>query len=57
MSEEALLLALSSVIRPTTLAAVYAMVSRLAARGLLRAYLFTGLAFSLAVGIAIRRGW
>ena len=57
MSEEALLLALSSVIRPTTLAAVYAMVSTPAARGLLRAYLFTGLAFSLAVGIAIQRGW
>jgi len=33
------------------------MVSRPAARGLLRAYLFTGLAFSLAVGIAIQRGW
>jgi len=53
MSEEALLLALSSVMRPTTLAAVYAMVSRPTARSLLRAYLFTGLAFSLAVGVAV----
>ena len=53
MSEEALLLALSSVVRPTTLAAVYAMLSRPAARGLLRAYLFTGLVFSIAVGIGV----
>jgi hypothetical protein len=53
MSEEALLLALSSVLRPTTLAAVYAMLSRPAARGLLRAYLLTGLAFSVAVGIGV----
>jgi Sap, sulfolipid-1-addressing protein len=53
MSEEALLLALSSVVRPTTLGAVYAMLSRPAARGLLRAYLLTGLAFSLVVGIGV----
>jgi Sap-like sulfolipid-1-addressing protein len=53
VSEEALLLALSSVVRPTTLGAVYAMLSRPAARGLLRAYLFTGLAFSLVVGVGV----
>lgn len=53
MSEEALLLALSSIVRPTTLGAVYAMLSRPAARGLLRAYLLTGLAFSLVVGIGV----
>ena len=53
MSEEALLLALSSVVRPTTLGAVYAMLSRPAARGLLRAYLLTGLAFSLVVGVGV----
>jgi Sap, sulfolipid-1-addressing protein len=53
MSEEALLLALSSVARPTTLTAVYAMLSRPTARGLLRAYLLTGLAFSLVVGIGV----
>jgi hypothetical protein len=53
MSEDALLLALSSVMRPTTLAAVYAMLSRPAARALLRAYLLTGLAFSLLVGLGV----
>jgi hypothetical protein len=53
MSEEALLLALSSVMRPTTLAAVYAMLSRPIARALLRAYLLTGLAFSLLVGVGV----
>jgi hypothetical protein len=53
MSEEALLLALSSVVRPTTLGAVYAMLSRPAARRLLRAYLFTGLAFSIVVGVGV----
>jgi hypothetical protein len=53
VSEEALLLALSSIVRPTTLGAVYAMLSRSTARGLLRAYLLTGLAFSLLVGVGI----
>jgi Sap-like sulfolipid-1-addressing protein len=53
VSEEALLLALSSVIRPTTLGAVYAMLSRPAARSLLRAYLVTGLVFSLLVGVGV----
>ena len=53
MSVDALLLALASIIRPTTLGAVYAMLSRPAARGLLRAYLITGLAFSVAVGIGV----
>ncbi|MFL6131301.1 MAG: GAP family protein [Nocardioidaceae bacterium] len=53
MNAEALLLALSSVIRPTTLGAVYAMLSRPAAHRLLRAYLAAGLACSLVVGIGV----
>ena len=53
MSWEALLLALSSVIRPTTLAAVYAMASGRDRLRLLSAYLVAGLTFSLAVGIVV----
>jgi hypothetical protein len=53
VNAEALLLALSSVIRPTTLGAVYAMLSRPAAHRLLGAYLATGLAFSLVVGVGV----
>ena len=53
MSWEALLLALSSVIRPTTLAAVYAMASGRDRLRLLSAYLIAGLTFSLAVGIIV----
>ena len=53
MNTEALLLALSSVIRPTTLGAVYAMLSRPAAHRLLRAYVAAGLAFSLVVGTGV----
>jgi hypothetical protein len=53
VSWEALLLALSSVIRPTTLAAVYAMASGRDRLRLLSAYLIAGLTFSLAVGIIV----
>jgi hypothetical protein len=53
VSGEALLLALSSIIRPTTLAAVYAMVSRRGGRRLLVAYLVTGLVFSVVVGVVV----
>jgi hypothetical protein len=53
VNAEALLLALSSVLRPTTLGAVYAMLSRPAAHRLLRAYLAAGLACSLVVGIGV----
>jgi hypothetical protein len=53
VNTEALLLALSSVVRPTTLGAVYAMLSRPAAQRLLRAYLATGLACSLVVGTGV----
>ena len=53
MSAEALLLALSSVIRPTTLTAVYAMTLTRDQRRLLSAYLIAGLTFSLLVGIVV----
>jgi hypothetical protein len=53
VSGEALLLALSSIVRPTTLAAVYAMVSRPRGHRFLVAYLVTGLAFSVGVGVVV----
>jgi hypothetical protein len=53
VSAEALLLALSSVIRPTTLTAVYAMALARDRRRLLSAYLIAGLTFSLLVGILV----
>ncbi len=53
MSGEALLLALSSVIRPTTLTAVYAMALARDRRRLLSAYLIAGLTFSVLVGILV----
>lgn len=53
MSWEALLLALSSVVRPTTLAAVYAMASGRDRLRLLSTYLLAGLTFSLGVGIVV----
>lgn len=48
-----LVLALSSVVRPTSMAALYAMLSSRNPRRLLLAYLLAGLAFTLAVGIGV----
>ena len=53
MSVEAFVLGLTSVVRPTSAAAVYAMLSNHRPRRLLTAYLAAGLAFSLAVGVAV----
>jgi len=53
VSWEAILLALSSIVRPTTLAAVYAMASVRDRLRLLSAYLLAGLTFSLLVGIVV----
>jgi hypothetical protein len=53
VSGEALVLALSGIVRPTTLAAVYTMLSGPRARRLLVAYLVVGLGFSLTVGTTI----
>lgn len=52
MSPEALVLALSGVVRPTSAAAIYAMLATRSPRRLLIAYLVAGLTFSLAVGAA-----
>lgn len=53
MSLDALVLALASVIRLTSLAAVYAMVSAARPARLLTAYIVAGFAFSAAVGIVL----
>jgi hypothetical protein len=53
MSIEALVLALTAVIRPTSLAAVVAMLSTRNPQRLLVAYLVAGLAFSLSVGALV----
>jgi hypothetical protein len=53
MSIEALVLALTAVVRPTSLAAVVAMLSTRAPQRLLVAYLVAGLAFSLSVGALV----
>ena len=53
MSTEAVLLALTAVIRPTTAAAVFAMLSSPRSQRLLVAYLVAGLAFSVAVGTLV----
>jgi hypothetical protein len=53
MSGEALILALTGIVRPTTIAAVGAMLSRPNARRLLAGYLVVGLLFSLTVGTLI----
>lgn len=53
MSVEAFLLGLTTVVRPTSVAAVYAMVSAHRPRRLLTVYLAAGLAFSVAVGLAV----
>jgi Sap, sulfolipid-1-addressing protein len=51
MSPEALVLALGSIIRPRSAAAVYAMLSAERATRLLLAYLVAGLVVSVAIGI------
>jgi Sap, sulfolipid-1-addressing protein len=53
VSGEALVLALSSVVRPSTLAAVYAMLSGRGAQRLLIVYLVTGMTFSIVVGAVV----
>jgi Sap-like sulfolipid-1-addressing protein len=53
MSAEALVLALTAVVRPTSAAAVAAMLSTERPRRLLVAYLVAGLAFSIAVGTLV----
>lgn len=53
MSIEALVLALSAIVRPTSVAAVYAMLSTRHPQRLLLAYLLAGLTFSLAIGILV----
>ena len=53
MSLETLVLALASALRPTQLAAVYALLGTPRPRRLLTAYIVAGLAFSLATGIAV----
>jgi hypothetical protein len=50
---EIVLLALASSVRPTSLAAVYALLSQEGRRGLMAAYVATGLAFTLAFGAVI----
>ncbi|HEY4604162.1 MAG TPA: GAP family protein [Blastococcus sp.] len=52
MSGEALVLALISIVRPTTAAAVWAMLVGARPRRLLTTYLLAGMAVSLTVGIA-----
>ena len=53
MSLEALLLALTSVVRPTSAAAVYAILSTKRPQHLLIAYIAAGIAFSITVGIVV----
>ncbi len=53
MSAEALVLALSTVVRPTSAAAVFAMLSAARPRHLLVAYIVTGFLFSVTVGLVV----
>lgn len=53
MSNEALLLALSTVVRPTTLAALFAILATRGPQRLLLAYVTAGVAFTLAVGTLV----
>ncbi|GAA4686195.1 hypothetical protein GCM10023215_22000 [Pseudonocardia yuanmonensis] len=53
MSTEALLLACSAIVRPTALAALFAILATRDPRRLLTAYLVTGLVFALAVGALV----
>jgi hypothetical protein len=60
MSPEALVLALSTVIRPTTAAAVFAMLATARPTRLLLAYIITGFAFSAGIGVVVvilLNGW
>ncbi|MGZ4304949.1 MAG: GAP family protein [Solirubrobacteraceae bacterium] len=50
---EVILLALPTAIRPTSLAAIYAMLSRDAPRRLMIAYTVVGLAFTIAIGLLV----
>ncbi|HEY2195961.1 MAG TPA: GAP family protein [Actinomycetospora sp.] len=52
MNVDVVVLGLASVVRPTSLAAVYALLGAGEPRRLLGAYLLVGVAFTLAVGIA-----
>lgn len=53
MSVEAFVLALSTVVRPTSAAAVFAMLSVVRPTRLLLAYVVTGFVFSAGVGVAV----
>jgi Sap, sulfolipid-1-addressing protein len=53
VSVEAFVLALSTVVRPTSAAAVFAMLSAARPRRLLLAYVVTGFVFSAGVGVAV----
>ena len=60
VSPEALVLALSTIVRPTTTAAVFAMLSAARPTRLLLAFIVTGFAFSTGVGVvglALLHGW
>ena len=60
VSPEALVLALSTVIRPTTAAAVFAMLAAARPERLLLAYILTGFAFSAGIGVVVvilLNGW
>ena len=50
---EVFVLALACTVRPTSLAAVYALISRDTRRGLMLAYVIAGLAFTLAFGVIV----
>jgi hypothetical protein len=53
VSPEALVLALTTVVRPSSTAAVYAMLSTHRPQRLLVAYIVPGLAFSLTIGVLV----
>jgi hypothetical protein len=53
VSTEALLLALSAILRPTALAALFAILASRNPRRLLTAYLVGGLVFTLAIGVLV----
>ena len=50
---ELIVLALATAVRPTSLAAVYALLSSSAPRRLMTLYVFAGIAFTLAVGLLV----
>ncbi len=53
MTIDVILLALGNMIRPTSLAAVYALLSADQPRRLMIAYVFAGLAFTTAFGLVV----